>query len=59
MKLNEIKTPSLIIDKQILVKNCNYMSNRMRKFGVDLRPHLKTAKSFEIANIATNVHFGV
>ena len=58
MKLNEIKTPSLIIDKQILVKNCNYMSNRMRKLGVDLRPHLKTAKSFEIAKIATNGHFG-
>ena len=58
MKLNEIKTPSLIIDKQILVKNCHYMSERMRKFGVDLRPHLKTAKSFEVAKIATRGHFG-
>jgi D-serine deaminase-like pyridoxal phosphate-dependent protein len=34
------------------------MSERMKRHGVDLRPHLKTAKSVEVARLATAGHSG-
>ena len=43
--LDDLPTPALILDRAILRRNLKRMSERLRKAGVVLRPHLKTAKS--------------
>jgi D-serine deaminase-like pyridoxal phosphate-dependent protein len=53
MLLNELPTPALVLDRARLRANCDRMAKRMRNFGVDLRPHMKTAKSWSVAGIAT------
>lgn len=53
MKLSDLQTPCLILDKSRLERNCARMSARARALGVALRPHMKTGKSAEIAKIAT------
>lgn len=53
MNLADVPTPALILDRARLRANCARMAERMRGFGVDLRPHMKTAKSWSVANIAT------
>lgn len=53
MKLEDLPTPCLILDKAILERNLKKMSDAMRKHGVALRPHLKTAKSAEVGRLAT------
>lgn len=58
MNLNEIPTPALILDKNVLMRNCSYMAERMQNHKISLRPHLKTAKSIKVAEIATRGHFG-
>lgn len=58
MKLDEIRTPALVLDRSRLDRNLAAMSARMRALGVDLRPHLKTAKSVEVARRATAGHSG-
>ena len=52
MKLSELETPCLILDRTRLDRNAAAMTERMRSLGVDLRPHMKTAKSFDVAKIA-------
>jgi D-serine deaminase-like pyridoxal phosphate-dependent protein len=49
--LAEIPTPALLLDRGVLRRNIATMSERMRALGVALRPHLKTAKSVEIARL--------
>ncbi len=58
MKLDDIRTPALVLDRARLDRNLAAMSARMRALGVDLRPHLKTAKSVEVARRATAGHSG-
>jgi len=58
MGLDDLKTPSLVLDKQRLAINTATMTQRMKKLGVRLRPHLKTAKSAEVAKIALEGNFG-
>ena len=58
MKLYELETPSLILDRSRLAANLVAMSARMKRHGVDLRPHLKTAKSADVARLATAAHSG-
>ncbi|WP_460838351.1 alanine racemase [Noviherbaspirillum agri] len=53
-----LPTPSLLLDKHKLQANCARMAERARTAGVRLRPHLKTAKSAEVARIATAGQFG-
>jgi D-serine deaminase-like pyridoxal phosphate-dependent protein len=53
MKLEDLQTPCLVLDRQILERNLRRMSDTVRKNGVALRPHLKTAKSAEVARLAT------
>ncbi len=53
MKLGDLQTPCLVLDKGILEKNLKRMSDAVHKNGVALRPHLKTAKSAEVARMAT------
>lgn len=58
MTLADLDTPSLILDRAILDRNVAAMTRRARALGVQLRPHLKTAKSAEVARIALRDNFG-
>lgn len=56
--ISDVPTPAVILDRQKLVANCRRMAARAAGAGVRLRPHLKTAKSAEVAAIATSGQFG-
>jgi len=58
MTLAELDTPSLILERSILERNAATMTARARALGVSLRPHMKTAKSAEVAKIALQGNFG-
>jgi D-serine deaminase-like pyridoxal phosphate-dependent protein len=51
--LSELETPCLLLDVERLERNCQRMLARADALGVRLRPHLKTAKSVEVARRAT------
>ncbi len=51
MTLSELPTPCLVLDRARLENNLQRMSARMREHDVTLRPHVKTAKSLEIARL--------
>jgi D-serine deaminase-like pyridoxal phosphate-dependent protein len=51
--ISELETPCLLLDRTIVNRNLAAMSSRMRRHGVALRPHLKTAKSAAVARLAT------
>src|SRR5687767_9409859 len=52
MRLSDLPTPCLVLDRGIVQRNCERMKERARALGVSLRPHLKTAKSVEVARLA-------
>jgi D-serine deaminase-like pyridoxal phosphate-dependent protein len=56
--IDSLSTPCLLLDRAVLEANCRLMAERMTKLGVRLRPHMKTAKSAEVARLATAGHFG-
>ncbi len=58
MNLSDLDTPALILDRRRLVANLARMSERARRLGVDLRPHMKTSKSAEVGRLATEGHSG-
>lgn len=58
MKVNGLDTPALILDRDRLAANVARMSARAKRLGVDLRPHMKTAKSADVARLATAGHSG-
>ncbi|GAB1489412.1 DSD1 family PLP-dependent enzyme [Opitutaceae bacterium] len=47
-----LSTPSLLLERDVLVANLDRMAARATALGVKLRPHLKTAKSAEVAALA-------
>jgi D-serine deaminase-like pyridoxal phosphate-dependent protein len=47
-----LATPALLLDKERLDRNLARLSSRMAARGVVLRPHMKTAKSIEVARRA-------
>ncbi len=49
-----LNTPRLILDADRLERNAARMRARCDALGVTLRPHLKTAKSADVARIAAN-----
>ncbi len=49
--LQELPTPSLIVDLDKLESNIDGMAARARRLGVALRPHVKTHKCLEIAGL--------
>lgn len=55
---DHLPTPCLLLDRAVLESNCRLMAERMMKLGVRLRPHMKTAKSADVARLATRGHFG-
>ena len=52
MRLSDLPTPCLILDRGVLARNCRIMADRMASHDVRLRPHLKTSKSAEVAALA-------
>jgi len=58
MKLADLDTPSLILDRTILARNAAAMTRRARSLGVNLRPHMKTAKSVDVARLVLEGNAG-
>jgi D-serine deaminase-like pyridoxal phosphate-dependent protein len=58
MDLRDVPTPALVLDRRRLLRNTGAMTARAGKLGVNLRPHCKTAKSAEVAKLATAGNFG-
>jgi D-serine deaminase-like pyridoxal phosphate-dependent protein len=52
MRMNEIETPALLLDRGRLERNVARMRERLAALGVPLRPHVKTAKSAEAVRLA-------
>jgi D-serine deaminase-like pyridoxal phosphate-dependent protein len=48
-----LETPRLVLDLDRLEQNCAVMRARCAALNVALRPHVKTAKSLDVARIAT------
>lgn len=51
--LAELATPCLLLDRVKLARNLEIMAGAVRRHGVALRPHMKTAKSAAVARLAT------
>lgn len=47
-----LDTPCLLLDRSVVQRNTERMRARMQRHEVVLRPHLKTAKSTEVARLA-------
>ena len=58
MRLADLPTPSLVLDRARLRRNIQAMTDRYKALGVRLRPHLKTSKSVDVARLAVEGHFG-
>ena len=58
MNLETLATPALVLDRARLARNTAAMTQRAKELGVRLRPHLKTAKSAEVARLAVAGNFG-
>ncbi len=52
ISLRDLETPALLLDLDRLERNCARMRERAAALGVALRPHLKTAKSLDVARVA-------
>src|SRR6478609_8569598 len=52
MKLDDLPTPCLVLDRGILQRNIDAMARALARHGVPLRPHMKTAKSIDVARLA-------
>lgn len=51
MKIKDLLTPQIIVDKDKLIKNIEEMANFSKIYNKNLRPMIKTHKSIEIAKI--------
>jgi D-serine deaminase-like pyridoxal phosphate-dependent protein len=58
MNLQQLKTPSLVLDYERLKRNAGAMSQRVGQMGALLRPHVKTHKCIEVARLQTKGHTG-
>jgi D-serine deaminase-like pyridoxal phosphate-dependent protein len=52
LNLSELETPALILDRTRLERNIARMRSHLSRFGVGLRPHVKTAKSIDVVRPA-------
>ncbi len=52
MKLADLPTPCLVLDRQKLMRNIRTMAGNLARHDVPLRPHMKTAKSIDVARLA-------
>lgn len=51
MKLCDLPTPCLVLDRAALTRNIDRMAQAVGRLGVALRPHMKTAKSIDVARM--------
>ena len=51
-RLSHLPTPCLVLDRSILARNLSNMAAALARHGVPLRPHMKTAKSMDVARLA-------
>ena len=58
MGLKNLNTPSLVLDRCVLEANTQRMTKRLEGRGVRFRPHLKSAKSVDVARLAIAGNFG-
>jgi D-serine deaminase-like pyridoxal phosphate-dependent protein len=56
VKISELQTPCLIVDRNKVVRNIETMQGIMDRLGVSLRPHGKTAKNIDIINLFAGKH---
>ncbi|MGZ5650591.1 MAG: alanine racemase [Usitatibacter sp.] len=56
--LETLATPALLLDVDKLERNCCRMREKLQAHGVALRPHVKTAKSVEVAMRALDAPTG-
>jgi D-serine deaminase-like pyridoxal phosphate-dependent protein len=56
--LDHLDTPALLLDARKLEHNCRRMRSIVLGHGVSLRPHVKTAKSIEVAQVALDAPAG-
>ena len=52
MRLDDLPTPCLVLDRAIMQRNLATMAAALARHAVPLRPHMKTAKSIEVARLA-------
>jgi D-serine deaminase-like pyridoxal phosphate-dependent protein len=52
MNLTDLPTPCLVLDRTILNRNIRTMAAALTRLRVPLRPHMKTAKSIDVARLA-------
>ncbi len=52
MTLDDLPTPCLVLNRAVLKRNIKTMADALARHGVPLRPHMKTAKSVEVARLA-------
>ncbi len=52
MKLSDLETPALILDRGRVERNIARMRDHLSRLGVNLRPHVKTAKSIDVVRLA-------
>jgi D-serine deaminase-like pyridoxal phosphate-dependent protein len=52
VRLDDLPTPCLVLDRGILKRNIATMADQLARHGVPLRPHMKTAKSIDVARLA-------
>ena len=56
--LRHVATPCLVLDAQRMERNIARLRTRLDRLGVTLRPHLKTAKSVDVARRVMNTPAG-
>lgn len=49
LSIHDLVTPSLLLDCSKLDRNITRLADHARKLGAVLRPHMKTAKSIDVA----------
>ncbi len=52
LKLTDLETPALILDRGRLERNIARMRDHLARLGVVLRPHVKTAKAIDVVRLA-------
>ncbi len=52
MRIADLPTPCLVLDRPALARNIAAMDHAVARHGVALRPHMKTAKSIDVARLA-------
>lgn len=55
MHIDQLPTPALLLDLDILESNLRRMQDRANKFKVNLRPHIKTHKCIEVGKRQLNM----